>query len=266
MKEKKKYPFVLRRSLRAHLDWTADGLKFALQNNDLVVVVDVLRFSSAVTTAVAHGFTVYPVADQKKVEPLARRLRGQAAGRSGAARFSLSPFGYLDAADIKNKKVVLWSPNGAACASLVKAGHRAYIGCLLNARALGRHLFRAAKKYRRNVTVVAAGEQQAIATGERILYDLKSARRVFAVEDYLGGGAILSYLGLPRTPEAEVCVRAFRASRGRLRALLLNSFSGRFLQYKNLTWDVLWAARINKYEVIPEIRKGRIEALNPALS
>jgi len=247
--------------LQAHLDWMADGLRFALRAGRIVVVADILRFSSAVTTAVANGFTVYPVADQKKVTPLARRIRGLAAGRSGDARFSLSPFGYLDAGDIRNKKVVLWSPNGAACASLVKKGHRAYIGCLLNARALGRHLTLIAKKTGCAVTLVAAGEQQAFANGERILYDLKSARRVFAVEDYLGCGAILSYVRLPKSPEAAVCERAFRASRRRLRQLMLDSFSGRFLQDRKLTRDVVWAAQLNKYDVVPVIRGGRIVAV-----
>jgi 2-phosphosulfolactate phosphatase len=252
----KKTPFLP----QVHLDWTVDGLRFALREGRIVVVADILRFSSAVTTAVANGFTVYPVADQRKVAPLARRVRGQAAGRSGEARFSLSPFGYLDARDLRNKKVVLWSPNGAACASMIKKGHRAYVGCLLNARALGVHLTRIAGGSGRNVTLIAAGEQQAVVTGERILYDIKSARRVFAVEDYLGCGAILSYTRLPKSPEAKVCELAFRASRRRLRELMMASFSGRFLKERKLSRDVAWAAQLNKYDVVPVIRGGRIEA------
>jgi len=245
---------------QAHLDWTVDGLRFALREDRIVAVADILRFSSAVTTAVANGFTVYPVADQRKVAALARRIRGLAAGRSGEARFSLSPFGYLDARDIRNKKVVLWSPNGAACASMIKKGHRAYVGCLLNARALGVHLTRIAIESGRKVTLIAAGEQQAFVNGERILYDVKSARRVFAVEDYLGCGAILSYVRLPKTPEAKVCELAFRASRRYLRKFLMGSFSGRFLQGRKLSRDVAWASQLNKYDVVPVIRAGRIEA------
>jgi len=249
------------RPITAHLDWTVDGLRCALREDRIVVIADILRFSSAVTTAVANGFTIYPVADQKEIGPLSRRIRGLAAGRSGEARFSLSPFGYLDAADLRNKKVVLWSPNGAACASLVKKRDRAYIGCLLNARALGGHLTAIARKSRRGVTLIAAGEQQAVVTGERILYDIKSSRRVFAVEDYLGCGAILSCLRLPKTPEAEVCETAFRASRRRLRKLMMDSFSGLFLQGRGLTRDVAWAAQLDKYGVVPVIRGNRIEAL-----
>jgi 2-phosphosulfolactate phosphatase len=249
------------RPITAHLDWTVDGLRYALREDRIVVIADILRFSSAVTTAVANGFTVYPVADQKEIVPLSRRIRGLAAGRSGEARFSLSPFGYLDAEDLRNKKVVLWSPNGAACASLVKKRHRAYIGCLLNARALGGLLTAIARKSRRGVTLIAAGEQQALVTGERILYDVKSSRRVFAVEDYLGCGAILSNLRLPKTPEAEVCETAFRASRRRLRKLLMDSFSGLFLRERGLTRDVAWAAQLDKYGIVPVIRGNRIEAL-----
>jgi 2-phosphosulfolactate phosphatase len=244
-----------------HLDWTVDGLRFALREGRIVAVADILRFSSAVTTAVANGFTIYPVADQRKVTALARRVCGQAAGRSGEARFSLSPSGYLGARDIRNKKIVLWSPNGAACASMIKKGHRAYVGCLLNARALGVHLTRIAIESGRKVTLIAAGEQQAFVNGERILYDVKSARRVFAVEDYLGCGAILSYVRLPKTPEAKVCELAFRASRRYLRKFLMGSFSGRFLQGRKLSRDVAWASQLNKYDVVPVIRAGRIEAV-----
>jgi 2-phosphosulfolactate phosphatase len=243
-----------------HLDWAADGLRFALRDGRIAVIADILRFSTAVTTAVANGFIIYPVADQQEVVPLSRRVRGAAGGRSGEARFSLSPFGYLGAAGLSDKKVVLWSPNGAACASLVKPGDLAYIGCLLNARALAVHLERVCRKTKRGVTLIAAGEQQAFSDGQRILYDVQSARRVFAVEDYLGCGAILSYLRLPKSPEAEVCEAAFRSSRRRLLRLMLGSFSGLFLQQRGLERDVAWAAQLNKYAALPVIRGNRIEA------
>ncbi len=237
-------------------------MKMALQAGRIVVVCDILRFSSAVTTAIANGFTIYPVADQAEIERRARQVSGNAGGRSGEARFSLSPLSYLNVRPKAQRKVVLWSPNGAACASLVGPRHRAYIGCLLNARALGRRLEQLARQRRRGITLIAAGEQQAIDTGERILYDVKASRRVFAIEDYLGCGAIISNIRLPRSAEALTCELAYRACRDRLRELMLDSFSGRFLQQKGLTTDVLWASQVNRYKVIPVIRGGRIEDEN----
>lgn len=53
------------------------------------------------------------------------------------------------------------------------------------------------------VTLIAAGEQQTIDTGEKIVYVKKKARRVFAVEDYLGCGAIISYTMLLKNTEAD---------------------------------------------------------------
>jgi 2-phosphosulfolactate phosphatase len=248
-----------RSGIDVHLDWTVDGMKMALQAGRIIVVADILRFSSAVTTAIANGFTIYPVADQAEIERRARQVGGNAGGRSGEARFSLSPLSYLNVRPKAQRKVVLWSPNGAACASLVGPRHRAYIGCLLNARALGRRLERLARQRRRGITLIAAGEQQAIDTGERILYDVKASRRVFAIEDYLGCGAIISNIRLPRSAEALTCELAYRACRDRLRELMLGSFSGRFLQQKGLTTDVLWASQVNRYKVIPVIHSGRIE-------
>ena len=44
----------------AHLEWGVSGAKRAAERGDVVVVVDVLRFTSTVVAAVAAGATVYP--------------------------------------------------------------------------------------------------------------------------------------------------------------------------------------------------------------
>ena len=52
---------------RISIDWAKDGLEYALKKGDIVVIVDTLRFSSAVVTAVAYGFTIYPVPDRHDI-------------------------------------------------------------------------------------------------------------------------------------------------------------------------------------------------------
>jgi 2-phosphosulfolactate phosphatase len=246
-----------------HLDWGVDGLKPALKRGNLVVVVDTLRFSSTVVTALAEGFIIYPVSDLKFGKVLAESLAAELAGKPGTTRYSLSPRSFLNSSCAANKKVVLYSPNGAACSELVKKNDLAYIGCLLNARACARHVLKVAIKCGRSVTMIAAGEQEALASGERIMYIHKAARRVFAVEDYLGCGAILDSMALPKSPEARVSMLAFRAARPRIKRLLLESFSGIYLAQRGLRKDVEHAARVNAYDVIPVIRDGKIESAIP---
>ena len=139
----------------------------------------------------------------------------------------------------------------------------AYIGCFLNARVVGNHITEVARERNYDVTIIAAGEKRGIETGEQIEYfgDEKGFGRVFAVEDYLGAGAIISYIDLQKTVEAEVCESAFKTSEKRLKELLLKSFSGRYLVQTKRKEDVEWSAQLNYYDVIPIVREGRIEKL-----
>ena len=244
------------------LDWGVDGMRYALQKGAIAVVVDTLRFSTAVVTAVANGFTIYPVGDRQSGKTLAASIGAHIAGKPGEGKYTISPHTFLHSADERNRSVVLFSPNGAACSSLVGSGQEAFIGCLLNGRAVGEYVTKLARRSRTNVTMIAAGEQRAVDTGERIVYEKKNAYPVFAIEDYLACGAIIHYSELVKSAEAEVCEYAFKGAHDMIEDLLLESFSGRYLVQHGLRKDVTHAACLNSYDVIPCIREGRIAGLS----
>ena len=248
-------------ALLINIDWGIDGLRYALKQKHIVIIVDTLRFSSAVVTAVANGFTLFPTGDPQKGVAMAPCLGAEVAGHLPGSRYSLSPRDYLEVPPGTTKKVVLISPNGAACAEIIDAGDTAYIGCFLNARSVGERVNREARGSDQGVTVIAAGEQRAIDTGERIVYDRRSSQRVFAVEDYLAAGACISFSSLERTPEAEVCAMAFAAARTKMDELLRGSFSGRYLVEHDLGGDITHAAQLNKYTVVPCVKNGAITAV-----
>lgn len=241
-----------------HVDWGIDGVRYAFKNKDIVVIVDTLRFSTAVVTAIVQGFTIYPAFDRSVGKKLAARLDAQLAGKPGESKYTISPYSYLNAAASDEKRVVLPSPNGSACSELVGEGDIAFIGCFLNARAVAQHSCIVAQEKHRNITIIAAGEQRAVDTGERIVYEPKEAYRVFAIEDYLASGAILSYLQGSKSAEAQICELSFVATRERLLEFLLKSFSGRYLIENGLENDVKHAAQLNSYDVIPVIHDGKI--------
>ena len=116
-----------------------------------------------------------------------------------------------------------------------------------------------ARKTGRDVTLIAAGEQRDLKTGERIMYERRPSRRIFAVEDYLGCGAIVSYMSLPKSGEAIACELAFKACEERLEEILLKSFSGQYLVKHRRIRDVEHAARLNLYDVVPVMRAKKIE-------
>jgi 2-phosphosulfolactate phosphatase len=240
------------------LDWGIDGVRFALKNHDIVVIVDTLRFSTAVATAVANGFTIYPVSDKTDGKALAKSLGAEMSGRPGEAKYTISPLSYKGALPNDNHRVVLYSPNGATCAALAGTDDTVYIGCFLNAQAVSDLVYKSAIKEQRGITMVAAGEQRAIDTGERIVYDREAAYPVFAIEDYLACGAIISHTRLRKSAEALLCEMTFAAARDRIEDLLLDSFSGRYLVENGLKDDVAHAVQHDLYDSVPVLDQGKI--------
>jgi 2-phosphosulfolactate phosphatase len=114
----------------ATVAWGSDGLRLAVERGDIPVIVDVLRFSSTVTTAVANGFTVLPAPTAGAAERILADC--------GAERRSLSPLDYVNPRE--PEEVILVSPNGAALAASLPPGTPGFIACFLNARTAGRLL------------------------------------------------------------------------------------------------------------------------------
>jgi 2-phosphosulfolactate phosphatase len=188
---------------RCRLEWGWRGAREAANRGEIVVIVDVLRFSSAVATAAQHGVVVYPCELHGEVQAMARRHDAVAGGRSLDARFSLSPSTFVDAAP--GTRVVLPSPNGATCTLLARAAPHAFAASLLNASAVAAEVSRLLDASSLDVTVVTCGERWGEVNEDGELR--------FALEDYLGAGAVLSALRHERSPEADVCAAAFEASR-----------------------------------------------------
>jgi 2-phosphosulfolactate phosphatase len=236
---------------RCRLEWGRRGAQAAADRGDILVIVDTLRFSTTVVTAVHHGVTIFPCAWNEDPIAFARRVDAVPGGqREGEdRRFTLSPLCYLDAAP--GTRVALASPNGATCARYAHEVPYLFIGTLINAQAVGRTVTALLHTTELNVTVLACGE--------RWWTPSEDGELRFAVEDYLGAGAILAYLSGSMSPEAAACRDAFSAGdyigvASRLETILLECGSGRELQAKGRTDDVRHAARLNLYDTVPTMR------------
>ncbi len=232
-------------------EWGMRGAREAAARRNIVVVVDVLTFSSAAVTAVRHGARVYPHDDLAGARNLAERLGAEAAmRRADASKYgghSLSPLSY-GPGDV-GKRIVLCSPNGAACVLAAAGAPAVLMGCLLNARAAAGEVDRRRRETGASATVIACGEQWSEAR--------ESERRLRpALEDYLGAGAVLSRVNGRRSPEAEVCARAFETVRPDLERLLCECGSGRELCAHGYPDDVRHSARLDVYDVVPIVDGG----------
>ena len=235
---------------RCRLEWGRRGVREAAARGDIIVIVDVLRFSSCAAAAVERGASVYPCAWDGEAGALAERIGGSVAVAPAGSRagFALVPT-FTEAAS--GQTIVLRTANGAECTLLAAASPHVFAGALLNASAVAAAVARLLEAGDLCVTVVACGERLSDPTdGEAIS---------FAIEDYLGAGAILAALDRDLSAEARVCVGAFERSRGDVLELLLDSASGRQLRGWGLEADALFAGRLDACTAVPVLRDWRYE-------
>jgi 2-phosphosulfolactate phosphatase len=220
------------------LTWAGEGAAVLARACRVLVVVDVLRFTTAVEVAVARGAVVVP-------RPLPAG-RGAATGAGpDPGPYSLSPASLLEVP--AGSRVELASPNGAAVSlAAARAGAVVLAGCLRNAPAVAA----AAGGLGGPVGVVAAGERRADGS-------LRPA-----VEDLLGAGAVLRALGGTPSPEARAAVAAVRDAAADLPAVLEACVSGRELATRGLAADLRLAAEHDVSRAVPRLAGGAFAQLS----
>jgi 2-phosphosulfolactate phosphatase len=205
---------------------------------DVVIVVDVFSFSTCVDVAVGRGASILPHSWQdESAAKYAASQDAQLAGARGSAQYSLSPQSFLAAPP--GLRCVLPSPNGATISLRAAAtGASVLSGCLRNATAIAR----AATRLGTSFNVIASGER----------WPDGSMR--FAVEDWLGAGAILSHLPGRASPEASSAIAAFERNQDRMLDALMASSSGRELIGRGFGVDIELAAQLDVSDHVPELR------------
>lgn len=211
---------------------------------DVVVVVDVLRFSTTVERFVAGGVTVHPYRWRDGTAAAFAESIGAVVADGREGRPSLSPVSVARAGDAR--RIVLTSINGAMCTlAAAETGATVVAGCLRNAAAVARWV--AARGG--TVTVLGGGER----------WGSDGSLRP-AVEDLLGAGAILDRLPGERSPEAELAVAAWQAAAGRHVDLIERSGSGRELARAGWEADTAVAVELDVSDVVPVLVDGAFVA------
>ncbi len=226
-------------------EWGEHGVATLAPISDVVIIVDVLSFSTSVEIAVNRGAIVFPYRwrDDRAVD-YAASVDAVLAGSRAHSGYSLSPQSLMNIPN--GARIVLPSPNGASL-TLAAKPTSVIAGCLRNARAIAL----AASRYGRKVAVIAAGERWR---------DDASLRPSF--EDLVGAGAIISTLAGVKSPEALGAEAAFRAVKPRLGDTLSQCGSGKELIAQGFANDVILASELNVSECVPVLiddtyRSGR---------
>jgi 2-phosphosulfolactate phosphatase len=238
--------------------WGRGGAQRAARIGGILVIVDVLSFSTAVSTAVAGGGIIIPCANDSEAARIAESVGAVAATHRREVRagkgFSLSPLTFVDIEP--GTTVALGSPNGAVCSLYGGAAEHLVVGALVNAAAVARVVSGLLSRSGASVSIIACGE--------RWMEPIEGEGMRVAVEDYLGAGAIISGLDVEKSPEALVCQGAFLQLRDQLSRIISDCGSGRELRAKGFAGDVEHSARLDRYDAVPIMRDDRLLAFDPS--
>ena len=218
-------------------------------SGQVAVIVDILRASSTIVTALGEGIThVFPVASLEECTAYGQQHGClTAAERDGlpAAGFDLgnSPFGFLDAKrPVRGRALTISTTNGTAALRRSLSAEAVVVGAFLNLAAVADF----ARQQQRDVLVVCAGW-----------------KGHFCLEDTVFGGALAEQLA----SDFDVCssdttlaaMHLWQQGKADLSSYLLQSAHVRRLNSLEASEDFEFCMQMNAYaEVLPIWRKDRL--------
>ena len=234
-----KEPWRTQTDFDVRFDWGSAGVR-SVEVGSTVVIVDVLRFTTAVESATSCGAAVFPYRwRDESADEFARSIGAHLAGGNDPNCLSLSPLSLFRLRPADN--VVIPSPNGSTCAVIAAEKNSTVLaGCLRNVAAIGEYL----REIESPITVIACGE----------LWPDGTLRP--SLEDLLGAGAILAELGGRISPEARAAVWAWNGARTDVESVIRECASGKELVAKGHLSDVIYASEVNSSRAVPVLVNG----------
>lgn len=227
------------------LEWGDEGVTALGGLCAVLVIVDVLSFSTAADIVVSRGAALRPV----------RWTDREQAARPADPSWSLRPSSLVDMP--AGTLLELPSPNGATlCDLAASTGSVVLAGCLRNARAVAL----AARE------LAQGGPIGVIPAGERWGVDINSPKTAHrgplrpAIEDLVGAGAVMATLLGYGSASVEACVAAEVFARAPVEDIVAGCVSGRELVAAGHAGDVELASQVNVSTAVPRLVDGVLRA------
>ena len=213
---------------------------------EIVVVIDVLRATSAICAAFHNGIkAIIPVATVE--EAMAYKQKGYLAGAERKGQivegfdFGNSPFSYINE-DFKGKEVVLSTTNGTKALHIARDAETVVVGSFLNLEALSQWL----AKQNKNVLCLCSGWQDK-----------------FNLEDTICAGAISDYLlntgQFTSDEDSSIAAKyLYLSAKDNYFGYLKSSSHRRRLKNLNLNEDIKYCLTPNQTNVIPILKDGKL--------
>jgi 2-phosphosulfolactate phosphatase len=226
-------------------EWGLNGIKRFKNRTDAFIIIDVLSFSTSVDIATGKGALIFPYKyrDETCLLYSAQVQAELASIERSKERYSLSPVSLLEI--VPETRLVLPSPNGSEL-SLSTGGIVTLCAGLRNCRAVAEYAMTIGER----ITVVPAGEK----------WDDGSIR--FALEDYIGAGAVISYLSGELSAESKSAYEMFNKFKGSLYETISGSVSGIELIERGFEEDVALASEFNVSSTVPLLNKNLYRNVN----
>lgn len=204
-----------------------------------VVVVDILRATSCMVTAFAHGVgSITPLANLDECRELRAKGFITSGERNGEKVEGFdkgnSPFEYMGA-DIKGKKIAFTTTNGTQAIDKAKSAPELLIGSFLNISAVANRL----KQTSNSILILCAGWKGRV-----------------NLEDTLFAGALIEKLKDVATPDDDAPLAALHLYNEAKRDLVnyLNASSHvKRLNRLNIHKDIEFCLTADQYDVVPEL-------------
>ena len=212
----------------------------------IVVVTDIFRATSTMTTALAHGIeSIIPVSKLEDCEQYQGAEYIKAAERGGQKvegfDFGNSPFSYMKE-EFRGKEVVLTTTNGTKSLEVAKDAETVVVGSFLNLTALSKWL----SKQDKNILCLCSGWQDK-----------------FNLEDTICAGAICDYLvstgKFTSVEDSSIAAKyLYLSAKDNYMGYLKSSSHRRRLKNLNLNEDIKYCLTPNQTDVIPILKNGKL--------
>jgi len=240
-----------------NLEILAKDTSKAVQREDAIIVIDVLRCSSTIIVALANG--------AKGIIP-AKTLREARAYRQEHPEFMLagerrglkpkgfdlgnSPLEFSPEA-MKGKHIILTTTSGTKAISSAKNGRKVLVGAFLNVGAVVEATLKIAEKEKSGISTVLSGTMGR-----------------FSLEDFLCAGAIIESLSTKKVELSDAALASLlafqQASESLSRTVQLGDHA-QFLKSIGFEADVEFCCRLDAFGVVPVYEDGVIVPLEHTL-
>lgn len=229
--------------MKVNLDFVARDARNAVHRNDVIIVIDVLRCTSSIITALTNG--AHAIIPMHTVSAARSKVAEHPQYLLAGERRGVKPTGFVLGNSpleftrdrVAGKTIVMTTTSGTAAFARVKGHPFVLVGAFLNAADVAQTALTLSEHNHLNISLALSGK-----------------RGSFSLEDFLGAGAIIHHLvnkNLTYSDAAYASLLAYERAQSSLYAALCEGTHAQTLVDLGFRNDVIHCTQMNKYATVP---------------